>query len=102
MPEASARSQSFTDLSVPRAYEASFVAPLFAPWARHLLDFAGVPLGASVLDVAWGTGIVARLAADRVGGTGHVTATDISPAMLAVAAGALSTWHPCYHADGPG
>jgi ubiquinone/menaquinone biosynthesis C-methylase UbiE len=35
-----------------------------------------------VLDVATGTGLAAEAALDAVGPTGHVTATDISPAML--------------------
>jgi SAM-dependent methyltransferase len=38
-----------------------------------------------VLDVACGTGIVARTAADRVGPTGRVTGLDLNPGMLAVA-----------------
>ena len=38
-----------------------------------------------VLDVATGSGPVARCAARRVGPTGHVVATDIAAAMLDVA-----------------
>ena len=79
------RSQTYTHQSIPQAYRASLVAPLFAPWARILLDFVGVAPGASVLDVASGTGAVAHLAVERVGATGQVTATDISPAMLSIA-----------------
>jgi ubiquinone/menaquinone biosynthesis C-methylase UbiE len=84
------RSQSFAHQSVPQAYQTYFVPSLFAPWARLLLDFVGVRAGASVLDVASGTGVVAHLAAERVGATGQVTATDISPAMLAVAQASCS------------
>lgn len=62
MSESGERSQSFTHLSIPQAYQASVVAPVFAPWARILLDFVGVRAGASVLDVASGTGVVAHLA----------------------------------------
>ena len=39
-----------------------------------------------VLDVACGTGVVARLAAARVGGSGNVVGLDLNPGMLAVAA----------------
>ncbi len=41
--------------------------------------------GDRVLDVACGTGIVARTAADRVGARGRVTGLDLNEAMLAVA-----------------
>ena len=38
-----------------------------------------------MLDVACGTGTVARLAAARVGSAGAVTGVDLTPGMLAVA-----------------
>ncbi|MFZ1992852.1 MAG: methyltransferase domain-containing protein [Solirubrobacteraceae bacterium] len=59
---------------------------LFAPWAEILTDLAGVQVGDQVLDVASGTGVVARLAAERTGATGRVIASDVSAAMLARAA----------------
>jgi predicted methyltransferase len=43
------------------------VPVMFAPCATQLLDLAGVEPGERVLDVACGTGIVARRAAARVG-----------------------------------
>jgi SAM-dependent methyltransferase len=67
------------------AYEARFVPAIFADWAPPLLDAAGVHAGQSVLDVACGTGVVARAAADRVGPSGTVTGLDLNEAMLAVA-----------------
>lgn len=67
------------------AYEAAFVPAFFAQWAPRLLDAAGVGNGQCVLDVACGTGIVARGAADRVGSSGEVVGLDLSDAMLAVA-----------------
>ena len=73
---------------VPRdpaeAYESMLVPALFAPWAQMLVDAAGIGADDRILDVACGTGIVARVAADRVGG-GSVVGIDRSPEMLAVA-----------------
>ena len=67
------------------AYESTFVPALFAEWAPHLCDLAGVRPGQRVLDVACGTGIVARVAADRLAGAGRVVGVDLNEAMLAVA-----------------
>lgn len=66
-------------------YEERFVPALFAQWVDAVLGAAGVRAGQDVLDVACGTGIVARHAAERVGTTGHVIGLDLNPAMLAVA-----------------
>jgi SAM-dependent methyltransferase len=46
--------------------------------------------GERVLDVACGTGVVARLAAQRVGHAGKVVGLDLNPGMLAVAASATA------------
>jgi SAM-dependent methyltransferase len=74
-------------LSVEAAevYESSFVPALFAGWAAHLVGAAGVAPGQAVLDVACGTGIVARTAADRMGGRGRVVGLDVNQGMLTVA-----------------
>jgi SAM-dependent methyltransferase len=61
------------------------VDALFRQWAGPVLDAAGVNSGANVLDVACGTGIVAREAVGRVGPTGSVTGLDIDQGMLTVA-----------------
>jgi ubiquinone/menaquinone biosynthesis C-methylase UbiE len=66
-------------------YEHYFVANIFAPWTPVLLNHAAPRRGERVLDVACGTGIVARQVAPMVGETGTVVALDLSPAMLAVA-----------------
>ena len=66
-------------------YERWLVAPLFAPWAQVLLEALDPARGARVLDVACGTGIVARLARERVGAVAPVVGVDASAAMLAVA-----------------
>jgi len=52
----------------------------------RMLDGAGVTTGSRVLDVAAGAGGQSLAAARRVGPTGHVLATDVSPAILAYAA----------------
>jgi SAM-dependent methyltransferase len=74
-------------LSVEAAevYESSFVPALFAGWAPHLVEAAGIAPGQAVLDVACGTGIVARTATDRMGGRGRVVGLDINEGMLTVA-----------------
>jgi SAM-dependent methyltransferase len=74
-------------LSVEAAevYESSFVPALFAEWAGHLVEAAGIAPGQAVLDVACGTGIVARTAADRMVGRGRVVGVDINQGMLTVA-----------------
>lgn len=62
-----------------------YLATAFAPWARALALAAGAREGARVLDVACGTGILARQAAGIVGPQGAVAGIDINPAMLRVA-----------------
>jgi ubiquinone/menaquinone biosynthesis C-methylase UbiE len=79
-------------------YERYFVPAIGTPFATALLDAAGLHQGERVLDVACGTGVVTRLAAERVGPDGVVAALDINPAMLAVArsvpsSGAAIEWH---------
>jgi xanthine dehydrogenase YagR molybdenum-binding subunit len=71
----------------PELFERYLVPAVTAPWAADLVAVADPSLGARVLDVACGTGIVARLAAERVGPTGHVVGLDLNPGMLAVARG---------------
>jgi ubiquinone/menaquinone biosynthesis C-methylase UbiE len=66
-------------------YEHFMVPPLFAPAAERLLDLAKPRPGERMLDVGCGTGIVARLAAPRVGAGGRVVGLDVTPSMLAVA-----------------
>lgn len=65
-------------------YESAFVPALFAEWAPRVLDLVGVADGHRALDVACGTGIVARTAADRIGDDA-VVGVDVNEAMLAVA-----------------
>jgi len=53
-------------------------------WKRFVVAASGVRAGDRVLDVAGGTGDLARLFASRVGVTGLVTLTDINAAMLGI------------------
>lgn len=68
-----------------REYEALFVPALFDVWAKHLIEGAAVHEGAHVLDVACGTGVLARRALARVGAGGRVVGADPAPGMLAAA-----------------
>jgi 2-polyprenyl-3-methyl-5-hydroxy-6-metoxy-1,4-benzoquinol methylase len=68
-----------------RRYQEVLVPLMFAPSARQLVAGAELGAGAHVLDVATGTGVVARTAAQAIGSTGRVTALDVTESMLAVA-----------------
>lgn len=70
----------------PDIYESVFVPAMFEPLARMTLDRARLSAGERVLDLACGTGIVARHAAPIVGDQGGVSAVDIRPGMIAKAA----------------
>ncbi len=69
----------------PENYERYFVPAIGEPLARDLIRTAALRPGDRVLDVACGTGIVARLAAQQVGSRGTVAGLDVNPGMLAVA-----------------
>ena len=69
----------------PENYERFFVPAIGEPMAKDLIHLAALHPGERVLDVACGTGIVARLAAQQVGSNGSVTGVDINPGMLEVA-----------------
>ena len=66
-------------------YEEWFVPAVFAPLAREVTARTKIPADARVLDVACGTGIVARTVAARLGPKGRVVGLDFSPPMLAAA-----------------
>src|SRR5262245_51467780 len=66
-------------------YEAFFVPALFGAWAPRVADAAQLAAGQKVLDVACGTGVLAREAARRVLPGGAVTGLDRNDGMLAVA-----------------
>jgi ubiquinone/menaquinone biosynthesis C-methylase UbiE len=79
--------------SFPEMYEQYLVEPLFRPWAAGVLERVAPAAGERVLDVACGTGIVARLARERLGAGARVVGVDVSPQMLAVARGIAPDIH---------
>ena len=66
-------------------YEKYFVPVIGGPFAIDLVNDAKLESGEHVLDVACGTGKIARLAAERVGTTGTVSGLDVNAAMLDMA-----------------
>ena len=71
--------------SGPENYEKYFVPAIGAPLAADLVNLASLRHGERVLDVACGTGVVTRLAAEEVGKEGFVAGLDVNPGMLCVA-----------------
>jgi ubiquinone/menaquinone biosynthesis C-methylase UbiE len=72
-------------IDAANTYEALFVPALFEQWAPKVADSAQIQPGQRVLDVACGTGILAREVASRTGLTGYVAGLDTSPGMLVLA-----------------
>jgi SAM-dependent methyltransferase len=81
-----------------KAREQCSVRYMMTPWAPGLVATAALQPGERVLDLACGSGLIARLAAQQVGPSGRVTGVDINASMLDVArslpppAGASITW----------
>ena len=71
-------------------YQRFLVPAIFERWAAMLIGVADLQEGDRVLDLACGTGVVARTAATRVGPTGRVVGVDVNDAMLTVARGSGS------------
>jgi ubiquinone/menaquinone biosynthesis C-methylase UbiE len=72
------------DGSAPELYQRYLVPAITTKWAEDLLGRAEPRAGEAVLDIACGTGVVARLAGKRMA-RGHVTGLDLNKGMLAVA-----------------
>ncbi|HET8758192.1 MAG TPA: methyltransferase domain-containing protein [Solirubrobacteraceae bacterium] len=82
----------------PANYQRYFVPAIGLPLAVELVEAAALRAGERILDVACGTGVVARLAAEQVGAGGAVTGVDVNAGMLSVARsvpadGAPIDWH---------
>ena len=76
--------RSFTGTAAEN-YERHLVPKIARPVSVALLEAATLQPGERVLDVACGTGLIARLAAQSVGSSGTVTGLDLSPGMIKVA-----------------
>lgn len=66
-------------------YERVKVPKMFEPAARILVNHVKLRPLDRVLDVACGTGIVARIVAEQRGFAGQISGVDLDPSMLAVA-----------------
>lgn len=71
--------------SAAEVYDNFFVPALFEQWGEHVVRLAHLQPGHSVLDVACGTGALARQAAHAVLPGGTATGLDRNDGMLAVA-----------------
>jgi ubiquinone/menaquinone biosynthesis C-methylase UbiE len=76
--------------SAPEVYERELVPAVFGVWAPTLVELAQPRPSECVLDVACGTGVVARIAATHVGPSGTVVGIDLNPGMLSVAGSVVS------------
>jgi SAM-dependent methyltransferase len=71
--------------SAARIYDEFFVPALFEQWTARVAEAAQVGPGQRVLDVACGTGALARAVASRAGPGGSVVGLDPNAGMLEVA-----------------
>jgi ubiquinone/menaquinone biosynthesis C-methylase UbiE len=78
------------DGNAAELFEREIVPRITSLWAKDLVDRACVRVGENVLDVACGTGVVTRLAAQQ-SGTGRVVGLDLNADMLRVARGIART-----------
>jgi ubiquinone/menaquinone biosynthesis C-methylase UbiE len=89
----------FTHGGIAETYQRFFVPLIPAPLARELVERASPRAGERIADVACGTGVVTRLAAEHVGAEGTAAGIDSSAEMLDVARslpappGARIEWH---------
>jgi enediyne biosynthesis protein CalE5 len=73
------------DTAAPRLKDwGPFLVQQLQPVSERMLELADIQPGSRVLDVATGGGEPAVTAAYRVGPSGHVIATDLSPRMVAL------------------
>lgn len=87
------------DGTIPEFYDRGMGPVMFAPYAHDLAARLAVTGARTVLEAACGTGILTRALRAACAPEVHLTATDLSPAMLAYARGRLGTlpntdWQP--------
>lgn len=75
-------------------YQRYFVPAIATPVSAQLMRVAAIQPGERVLDVACGTGVIARLAAEQAGPSGSVSAVDVAPEMIDVARAIPSSGAP--------
>jgi SAM-dependent methyltransferase len=72
-------------IQAAQAYEDLHVPALFRQWTVKILEAVSLEPGSSLIDVACGTGILARQAAERLGNKALIAGVDPAPGMLTVA-----------------
>jgi SAM-dependent methyltransferase len=84
-----------TEESPPEIYERYMVPAIFDAWVPLLLDLVAPQPGERLLDLACGTGAVAKQALARVRPNGCVVGLDLHPGMLARARASTAAveWH---------
>ncbi len=71
--------------SAAEVYDEFYLPALFGAWGPRVVAAAAVKAGNRVLDVACGTGVAARAAAEVVGSGGSIVGLDVNEGMLDVA-----------------
>src|ERR1700735_3294919 len=87
--------------SAAELFQRYLVPTITSKWAEDLVRRAQLRTGELVLDVACGTGVVARLAATKVR-PGQVTGLDLNAGMLAVARSLPNDGAPINWTEGSG
>src|SRR5262245_37262646 len=77
--------------NAPLAYDTHIVDVFLQDSSGRVVDVAAIKTGDRVLDVACGTGVVTRLAANMVGSAGQLVGFDLNPGMLARARASRET-----------
>ena len=66
-------------------YQSILTPAILGPFAKALVDVAGLQINEWVIDVGCGTGAAARYAAEAIGNSGRVLGLDVNVSMLEVA-----------------